>query len=156
MRIRLKGKNVKKNHCISCAGKNSEKKQTSCIIEMNVLWRHFSADIVGVGNNDRTFHTQMVDLEAGWNLNVITQEQQAVWRTPDDISRETQWDANQSSQRDKKNWQMVTTLPLVLNHRAAHLRVHQIMQRRQDRTVFTITHSYRKSRKSLPKETLTC
>lgn len=60
--------------------KTQKKIQTSCINEMCVLWKHFSADIPGVGHNHRTFHTQVVlkgeifDLESGWHLSVIIQK----------------------------------------------------------------------------------
>ena len=40
-----------------------------------VLAKHFSADAVGVGDNIRTLHTQTVDTESGWNLEIITQKQ---------------------------------------------------------------------------------
>lgn len=51
---------------------------------------------------------------------------------------------------------MITALPLDLNHRAFRPQIHQIIQGRQDMAVFTMAHSYWKSRKSLPKETPTC
>lgn len=82
-------------------------------------------------------------------------QQEAVWRTPH-TSQGKQWIADHSSHRDKKNQEMITALPLDLNHRAFRPQIHQIIQGRQDMAVFTMAHSYWKSRKSLPKETPTC
>lgn len=55
------------------------RKETSRIIEINVLREHLWADVTGVSNIHKAFHTQValkgktVDLESGWNLGVLSQ-----------------------------------------------------------------------------------
>ena len=54
-----------------------------------VLAKHFSADVIGVGDNIRTFHTQTVDTESGWNLEIITQRQSKQFEGSQVISQGT-------------------------------------------------------------------
>ena len=96
----------------------------------------------------------LISLESECHL---SEEQRAAWRTPDDISRETQWDADQSSPRDRENQQNGDHPATGMKPRnSSPMCSPNTMQRSQEVAVLTTSHSYWKSRKSLSKETPTC